>query len=150
MTEMTGEILGDADFELINSAREAVLRGQLYPERHRIGAALLTESGETFVGVSLLAEYVKSADVCAEQVALGQWATAACTSPVVTVAVMRKPRPSEADQHIKVVSSCGTCRELLSDYFPEARLIVPAEEGLRKYTLEDLLPSKYRSTPRDA
>ncbi len=103
------EALNEADFRLVDAATELVKLDRPYPDRHRIGTAMLTESGEIFLGVCVQAEYVKPTGVCAERIALGQWATAVCTSPVIAIASVRKPRISEEDQSIKLAASCGIC-----------------------------------------
>jgi cytidine deaminase len=110
-----------------------------------------TESDDIFLGVCVQAEYVKPTGVCAERIALGQWATSAALSPVVAIASVRKPRLTEYDQSIKPAASCGICREILTDYWPEARMITLDDKGfLAKYRLLDTLPLKYSSIARES
>jgi cytidine deaminase len=145
------EALDGADFQLVEAATQLVQLDRPYPDRHRIGTAMLTESGETFLGVCVQAEYVKPTGVCAERIALGQWATAACTSPVIAIASVRKPRITEEDQTIKVAASCGICREILTDYWPDARMITSDSNGnLIKFRMIDTLPLKYTSVARES
>ena len=54
--------------------------------------------------------------VCAEAVALGQAVDAAAKLGIDTIVAVRHPAPDENDRHIAVVSPCGACRELISDY----------------------------------
>jgi len=121
-----------ADSELIESAR-AMLRKRAKPAIHFIGAALRTRSGHIYCGVNL-GTIVGRASVCAEAVALGMAAAAGDTDVDCIVAV------NEAGD---VVSPCGICREMLSDYAPDARVIVPAEPAPRVVPLAELLPNKF-------
>ncbi len=72
------ETITPADQQLIDAAIGLVEQERPYPDRHRIGTAMLTESGETFLGVCIQAEFVKPTGVCAERIALGQWAMQGC------------------------------------------------------------------------
>ncbi len=145
------EQLTEADRQLVQAAHDLADLERPFPDRHRIATAFLTESGETFLGVCVQAEYVKPTGVCAERIALGQWATAACSSPVITIASVRKPRAVEEDQATKLAVSCGICREILTDYFPEARMVVLGDDGeMIKYRITDTLPLKYTSVTRES
>ncbi len=48
---------------------------------------------------------------------------------IETIVAVRHPEPVESDQAIRVVSPCGSCRELIWDYDRNARVIVPAANG---------------------
>jgi hypothetical protein len=43
----------------------------------------------------------------------------------------------------EVVSPCGICRELITDYGPQAWVIVPGAHGAEKVLIAELLPNKY-------
>jgi cytidine deaminase len=65
------------------------------------------------------------------------------------IVAVRHPPPYEKDQHIKVVSPCGACRELIFDYDPKALVIVPNGKTPAVVPIADLLPNKYsRGTER--
>ena len=121
-----------ADTELIAAARE-ILRERAKPAVHFIGAALRTRSGRVFRGVNI-GTIVGRASVCAEAVALGIAAAAGDTDVDCIVAV---------NEHGDVVSPCGICREMLSDYAPDASVIVPAAPAPRRVPLGELLPIKF-------
>jgi cytidine deaminase len=121
-----------ADSELIEAAR-AVLRERAKPAAHFIGAALRTRSGRVFAAVNL-GTNVSRASVCAEAVALGMAAAAGDTDVACVVAV----NGSGA-----VVSPCGICREMLSDYAPHARVILPGDPEPTSASIGELLPSKF-------
>ncbi len=105
---------------------------------HQVGSALRTRSGRVFAAVHLEAHVGRIA-VCAEAVALGMGAAAGDTDIAMIVAV---------NSQGSVVAPCGMCRELISDYAPEARVIVPGPEGegeVEIVSVAALLPNKYRS-----
>lgn len=120
------------DADLIAAAR-AILRERAKPGVHFIGAALRTRAGRVFCAVNL-GTNVSRASVCAEAVALGMAAAAGDTDIERVVAV------SESGA---VVSPCGICREMLSDYAPEARVLVPGADGPEPVSIGALLPSKF-------
>ena len=137
--------LSAADRELIAAARAAIT------ERYRddwqeVGAALRTRSGKIFTGVNLDA-YLGRMAVCAEAVALGRAFVELGDDGIETIVAVRHPPPDEKDQRIRVVSPCGACRELIFDYDPKARVIVPNDSSAGVVGIADLLPNKYRRGP---
>lgn len=142
---MALEPLSDADTELIEAARTEISR--LYMEdRHQIGAALRTRSGLIYAAVHLDA-YVRPVSVCAETIAIGKAVSEGARGGAVeidTIVAVRHPKPNETLRELRVVSPCGSCRELISDYGPEARVIVSDGERLAKLPIADLLPRKYQ------
>jgi len=72
---------------------------------------------------------------------------------------VRHPAPEDDDQTLAVVSPCGACRELIFDYDPKARVIVPTPHpplprkrgregwGAAVVPIGDLLPNKYSRGP---
>ncbi len=122
-----------SDRELLDLARKTI--EQRYKENyHQIGAALRTKSGKVFAAVHLEATVGRIA-VCAEAIALGMAAAVGDTEIETIVAV---------DAAGQVVSPCGMCRELISDYSPSARVIVPAGGEAEVVPVAELLPNKYR------
>jgi cytidine deaminase len=133
--------LSDADRELIEVAREAIRKRYRY-DWQEVGAAVRIRSGRIFAGVSLDA-YLGRMAVCAEAVALGAAITNSGESGIDTIVAVRHPPPEEKDRTVAVVSPCGACRELISDYDRNARVIVPGRSGPIAVLISDLLPNKY-------
>ncbi len=125
--------LTDADAALIDKARE-IIRKRYVPDRHHVGAALRTKAGQIFAAVHIEANCGGLA-VCAEAIAIGMAAAAGDTDIDTIVAVRHEGR---------VVAPCGACRELISDYAPDARVIVPGENSEQVVPVAALLPNKYR------
>ena len=126
--------------ELVASAALA-REGSVSPySKFKVGAALLTKSGEIIGGAN-----VESASYgltcCAERVALFKALTGG-NRDFVAVAVVARceggPMP------------CGACRQLLAEYAPDAKVFVAdsrAPGKIRKFTVRGLLPSAFVSVP---
>ena len=121
------------DEELINIARE-LIAARFKEGCHHIAAALRTTSGKVYSGVHLEA-YVGRIAVCAEAIAIGAAATAGDTSIQTIVAV---------NELGEIVSPCGMCRELISDYSPEACVVILRSGEPVNVPVMELLPDKYR------
>ena len=128
-----GATLEPADAELVERAR-ALMRRRYRPGYHHVASALRTTTGQVFEGVHLEASVGRIA-VCAEAIALGSAALAGDTDVDLIVAV---------DRNGNVVSPCGMCREMILDFAPSARFVVPSPGGETVVAAEALLPSKYR------
>ncbi len=109
------------------------------PFWHTVAAAIRGTDGRIWTGLHL-GTTVGRLQICAEPIALGR-ALLEGDGTVATVVAVRHPKPDELDQDIAVVSPCGACRELILDYAPDARIILP---GGRVLGARDLLPYPYR------
>jgi cytidine deaminase len=141
MDARTPEMLSALDRELVDAACDAIKR-RYRNDWQEVGAALRSRSGQIVTGVNLDA-YVGRMGVCAEGVAIGKLVTDLGEIGIDTIVAVRHPRPHEPDQSIRIVSPCGICRELISDYDPEARVIIMGEDGPMVVPVRDLLPNKY-------
>ena len=130
-----------ADEELIEAARAVLLR-HYRPFWHMVAAALRGRDGRIWTGLHLGAT-VGRLQVCAEAVALGRAVLEGDGGITVAVAV-RHPKPEEEDRSIAVVAPCGACREMITDYAPDALVIVPGLIGPVKLPVRALLPLPYR------
>jgi cytidine deaminase len=128
------------DLQLIEAACK-IITERYRENRHHIGAAVRTRSGRVHTAVHL-DTYVGRASVCAEAIAIGK-ALAEGDAEFDCIVSVRHPRPREANQEIQVVSPCGICRELLSDFAKDCSVIIPANGGLARVPITELLPSKY-------
>jgi cytidine deaminase len=124
--------LSEGDRQLIDAACNK-LKACYRPRRHEIGAALRTHSGQIYTAVNLDTR-LRRASVCAEAVVIGMAVGAGDTEIEAIVAVNRDEQ---------VVAPCGICRELLADYAPAARIIVPSIAGPEPLTIGVLLPHRY-------
>jgi cytidine deaminase len=106
----------------------------------KVGAALLTKSGEIIGGAN-----VESASYgltcCAERIALFKALTDGKRNFIAVAVVARcdgGPMP------------CGACRQLLREYAPDAKVLVADSDDLktiRSFTVKKLLPSAFILVP---
>src|SRR5579871_3886958 len=137
--------LNKKDRELIEAATDAIRQRYRY-DWQEVGAALRTRAGKIFTGVNLDA-YLGRMAVCAQAVALGRAFVELGDDGIETIVAVRHPPPDEKDQSIHVVSPCGACRELIFDYDPKARVIVPSGKSAAVVPIAGLLQKKYRRGP---
>jgi len=119
--------------EQLIAASTALIRQRFRDGYHHVGSALVTRKGQVFTGVHLEA-HVGRVAVCAEAVALGAAATAGDTDVERIVAVSEQGG---------IVAPCGMCRELISDYAPEAFVLIKRGGSVARVPVSELLPDKY-------
>ena len=123
------------DHRLIEAARE-VLRRNYHPDRHQVGAAVLSGSGKVYAAVNVEAV---GYGPCAEPIAIGM-AISASERVVRAIVAVGK----EGDDY-PVVSPCGNCRQLLVDYAPEAMVVLAVDGRVVKARASELLPGAFLS-----
>jgi cytidine deaminase len=96
---------------------------------HTMGAAVRAADGRIFVGVNL---YHFTGGPCAELVALGTARSGGATAVTHIVAVGNHGRGP--------VGPCGRDRQVLLDYYPGIRVLLPTQAGTRSVAIDDLLP----------
>ena len=129
--------------KLVRAAARA-REGSVSPySKFRVGAALLTKSGEIIGGAN-----VESASYgltcCAERVALFKALTAGKRNFVAVAVVARAPGGP---------MPCGACRQLLAEYAPAAAVWVADSRALRavkEFTVRELLPAAFVAVPEDS
>jgi cytidine deaminase len=125
---------------LVSAAREARKHAHAPYSGYKVGAAVVTESGDMFVGCNVEnASY--GATICAERGAIMQMVAAGRKRPVACAVVTQG----------KVGGSpCGICRQVLAEFAPEMTVILVGESGspsdMRITTLSDLLPDAFTAT----
>jgi cytidine deaminase len=126
--------------KLLAAAAKARL-GSVSPySKFKVGAALLTQSGEIIGGAN-----VESASYgltcCAERITLFKALTDGKKNFVAVAVVARcagGPMP------------CGACRQLLAEYAPDAKVFVADSDELaavRAFTVRKLLPAAFSLRP---
>lgn len=108
---------GDPDLALVGQAVSALRRG-LGPQRHPTAAAARADDGEVTVALGL------KDVVCAEAAAVA--AVLARGRRVATLATVRHL----SDDATRVIAPCPSCRAMLQQHAPAARVLHLAE-GLR-------------------
>lgn len=129
------------DYELIEAAKEKI--SSLYEDdKHHVGAAIRTSSKKVVSAVHIEA-YVGRITVCAEAITIGK-AIADGDKGFDTIVAVRHPYSDEINREIKVVSPCGMCRELISDYSPNCFVIIEENDEIIKVKIQELIPLKYK------
>ncbi|TDO48945.1 cytidine deaminase [Kribbella sp. VKM Ac-2571] len=129
--------LTDADRELIELARRTVDANTDGPDGvHTMGAAVRGADGRMYAGINL---YHFTGGPCAELVALGRARADGARELTAIVAVGNEGRG--------VVAPCGRDRQVLVDYHPTIRVILPTADGPASALATDLLPGAYHWTP---
>jgi cytidine deaminase len=133
--------MDDADADLLAAARE-LLESGYRAGRHEVATAWRLSDGTVVTGIHVDGSARRSA-VCAEGVAAGNaiaYAAGNGTSAEVMaiVSVLRRPSGSW-----HVIEPCGVCAELITDYWPRARVWVGRDGAIVPIEARDLLPTKH-------
>lgn len=96
---------------------------------HTMGAAVRASDGRMFAGVNV---YHFTGGPCAELVALGVARASGARELTTIVAVGNQGRGP--------VGPCGRDRQVLFDYHPGIRVLLPTEFGVRSVLIADLMP----------
>jgi cytidine deaminase len=128
------EPLTDADRELIALAKQTVDANTDGPDGvHTMGAAVRGMDGRMYAGINL---YHFTGGPCAELVALGRARAEGARDLTTIVAVGNYDRGIHAP--------CGKDRQILLDYHPGIRVLMPGDIAL---IIENLLPEGFRWAP---
>ncbi len=129
----SAEELNDQDLELVELARSTIDAntdaGPGGDGVHTMGAAVRAVDGRMFAGVNL---FHFTGGPCAELVALGAARAGGARELTTIVAVGNHGRGP--------VGPCGRDRQVLLDYHPRIRVILPTEDGVRSVLIADLMP----------
>ena len=129
--------LTDDDRELIDYARQIVdANTDGVDGVYTMGAAVRAVDGQMFGGINL---YHFTGGPCAELVALGHARASGARQLTTIVAVGNFGRGP--------VGPCGRDRQVLFDYHPDIRVIVPTPGGTRSVWIRDLVPLGTLWTP---
>ncbi|MBP5161257.1 MAG: cytidine deaminase [Alphaproteobacteria bacterium] len=123
---------------LVKVARDLIKKRYCEKGHHTVVAcALETKSGKVYSALNV-GTYQPSIATCAEIIAIGM---ALKDDPKMTIKAIVSVRDKEG----YIVSSCGRCREYISDYGPKAVMLVPTDDadGYEPVPINDLLPYKY-------
>jgi cytidine deaminase len=128
-------VADDPRLERLIPAAIAAMKRAYAPYSHfRVGAALLTRSGELFVGCNV-ENAAYPAALCAERGA-------------VMSAVAQGHRDFEliviATEAEDPTSPCGQCRQVLAEFAPALEVVSVVHDGLtHRWTMDELLPSPF-------
>jgi cytidine deaminase len=119
--------------DLIATAKKARLTAYAPYSKYSVGAALLTKSGKVYLGANVEnAAYPTT--ICAERVAIFKAVTEG-EREFAAIAVVTRDGGTP----------CGSCRQVLAEFAPDAIVIVANESGeiTRESPLHELLPGAF-------
>jgi cytidine deaminase len=129
--------LTDDDRELIEYARTIVdANTDGVDGVHTMGAAVRGLDGRIYGGINL---YHFTGGPCAELVALGHARASGARKLTTIVAVGNLGRGP--------VGPCGRDRQVLFDYHPDIRVLLPTPAGVKSVGIRDLMPLGTERTP---
>ncbi|MFQ6068853.1 MAG: cytidine deaminase [Candidatus Bathyarchaeia archaeon] len=130
--------LSKEDLELIEAAKEAADRLHV-DDVHEVAAALRTEDKKVFTGIHIEAS-VGFADICGEVAAICTAFSHGYKNFETIVAIW-----GDGKGTYKLLSPCGRCREVISDFSKDTWVIVGSLKHPYKVKVSDLLPLKYNN-----
>lgn len=125
--------LDASDIKLVESATSFLVK-QFVEDRHHIACGLRCED-KTYYSLHMDS---KGFDVCAEPITLFNALMDKQSSFMSIVAISW-----DGSGIPKVVPPCGNCRQILSEYIPELKVILQIGDSLQKTSVESLLPYPY-------
>jgi cytidine deaminase len=137
-----GDAAADLD-RLVEQAMAARARAYAPYSRYRVGAALLTRSGEIYAGCNV-ENATYGATLCAERAAIAVMVGAGGGAPVACAVVTAGPEPG---------APCGICRQVLAEFARDMLVVMIAQDARGRITaretdrLSALLPRAFRLRP---
>lgn len=131
------EVFPLEDRTLIEAARKAREWAYVPYSRFPVGAAILTKDGKLYMGCNIENSSYGLTN-CAERTAIFK-AVSEGEMRFSTIAVIADTEGP--------VSPCGACRQVMSEFEPDARVILANLKGdVTVTTVRDLLPGAFRNT----
>jgi cytidine deaminase len=129
------------DAQLLDIAQ--ALLGRVWVHgRHEVATALRTADGDIYTGVHMEGSCRRSS-ICAEGVALGTARAGIAPGAPLEIAAVVSVQIKPMGQY-RIIAPCGVCRELISDYSPDARVWITGDDGILAMAALALLPHKSR------
>src|SRR4051794_36827532 len=120
---------------LIEAARTMLDRAYAPYSNFHVGAALLTESGQTYSGCNVEnASY--GITICAERSAIS--AAVAAEGPAMKLRAV-----VVLNEQTMPCSPCGACRQVIYEFGPRALVIYQGDGKLAEATADQLLPAGF-------
>jgi cytidine deaminase len=121
--------------QLIDRARQAREAAYAPYSNFKVGAAVLTGTGEIFSGGNI-ENASFGATICAEQVAIFTAVAGGCRDLTALAVIADTPDP---------IPPCGLCRQVLAEFNPDCQVLMANMAGQwRLVNLKTLLPVAFR------
>jgi cytidine deaminase len=137
MSTSEGKLTTEQQESLIAAARIACGRAYAPYSNFRVGAAILLHNDQVFCGCN-----VENASYgltnCAERSAIF-----AAVSAVGAAAVKIRAVAVVNERNV-ACSPCGACRQVISEFGPEAEIFYLGPKGIQRSNMQELLPNCFR------
>ena len=122
--------------QLIEAAKQALLRAYAPYSNFYVGAAVLTDQGQIFIGCNVEnASY--GLTICAERAAI-------FTAVQKTHGKLVLRAVAVANRAQTPCSPCGACRQVIAEFGDDVLVIFQGKSGFHESTIADLLPETFR------
>ena len=138
MSAAKQELTSKQQDELVAAARHAYENAYAPYSNFRVGAAVLLDGGEVFSGCN-----VENASYgltnCAERTAIFSAVSklGAKKTKIRAIAVV--------NDHDVACSPCGACRQVISEFGPDADIFYIGPKGIQRSSMRELLPNCFGS-----
>ena len=121
--------------QLIKLAQEAAKKAYAPYSNFKVGAALLCKSGNVYTGCNV-ENSSYGASNCAERTAAFK-AVSEGEREFVKIAIVSEKGG--------LTFPCGICRQVLSEFMPNGRIVLYSDEqGIKEFALNELLPYAFK------
>lgn len=122
--------------QLLEAAKQALLRAYAPYSNFYVGAAVLTDQGQIFTGCNVEnASY--GLTICAERSAI-------FTAVQKTHGKLVLRAVAVANRAQLACSPCGACRQVIAEFGEDVVVIFQGKDGFQESTIADLLPETFR------
>jgi len=132
------KLTSEQEKELLDAAKRAYEHAYAPYSKFRVGAAVLLEGGEIFTGCN-----VENASYgltnCAERTAVFS-AVSALGGKRVRIRAVAVVNDREV-----ACSPCGACRQVMSEFGPDAEIFYLGPNGMQRSSMRELLPNSFGS-----
>ena len=121
------------DLDLIEKASVTIKKNyDSIKYNHTVAAAVRCTNGNVYTGVNVYSNH----GACAEMIAIGSAITNGEREFECLVAI-------RGEKGEEILPPCGNCRQFLSDYMPDCKVIINTNTKLKKIAVKELLPFAY-------
>lgn len=120
-------------FRLYREAEKALSNARAETSGFRVGAAVLDATGRVFTGCNLENPSITQV-ICAERVAIFKALSEGAKS-ISAVLIL--------SEHDDYCYPCGSCRQLIAEYCPDAQIYITSGRGIMGYSINELLPNPF-------
>jgi cytidine deaminase len=133
---------GDVKKRLLEAARRAMKNGYAPYSKFKVGAAVLTTTGEIFLGCNIENSSYGMTN-CAERTAI--FSAVVQRGPEIEIKAV-----AVVNNHRVKCSPCGACRQVIYEFGPRATVYFRGAKGMKQLLITNLLPEGFRLKRKNA